>query len=173
MVNRPFCLLLTGMPRAGKSKISEALRTRRLRNAFVIDGDAFREAQFLGRPLGFSLEDILANTEVAIKLAKFAMDLEFSVLIAMIAPYYEQRRLFRERIQNFHEVYLQCPQEVRAQRPNYRETELVYQEGNPELIIETALYSLDECVEMVEDYLGMGDKALIEAMLLGDENPIS
>ena len=144
-----WCLLLSGMPRSGKSTIAYNLVHGKIRNALIIDGDRHREMQFLGEKLGFSKEDIMKNTWHVIKMAQFAQEQNMNVIISQITPYKEQRDLMRKEIKNFFEVYLYCPDEERMKRPNYKETELIYELGNPDLSINTYWNTLDESCNLI------------------------
>ena len=144
----PFALLLTGKPNSGKTTLAYALLQKQLRNCLIIDGDKHREMQFLGK-LGFSKEDILKNNEHVIKLAQFAQDQGFNVIISQIAPYVEQRDNIRESLKNFYEVYLDCDEGERANRPNYVKSELVYEKGTANMILNTDFADIDECVDEI------------------------
>ena len=144
-----WCLLLSGLPNSGKSTIAYHLVQSRLRNVLVIDGDKHREAQFLGRTLGFSREDIMENNLHVIKLARFAQDQAINVIIAQIAPYIEQRQLMRRELDGFYEVFCDCKEEVRSNRPNFRLSELVYEEGGCDLFISTDAESIEETVSFI------------------------
>jgi len=142
----PFCLLLTGEPNSGKSTLAYALVQNRLRNCLIIDGDKHREMQFLGEELGFTKDDILKNNEHVIKLALFAQDQGFNVIIPQIAPYREQRHRMRVKLQHFHEVYLRCSKAVRQERPNYMPTSLIYEFESPDLDLFTDTLGIEACV---------------------------
>lgn len=145
------CLLLYGMPNSGKSTIAYNMVQKRLRNVLVIDGDKHREAQFLGKQLTFSRENIMRNTEHVVKLAQFAQDQSFSVLIAQIAPYLSQRKLMAQKLTNFKTVYCECDLTVRAARANFVNSDLVLEEDaygeKPDLVVHTDKMSVDECVD--------------------------
>ena len=140
-----WCLLLYGMPNSGKSTIAYHLVQDRLRNALIIDGDKHREMQFLGKKLGFSKEDIMENTRHVIKLAQFAQEQGMNVIIAQITPYKEQRDLMRKNLDNFKEVYCSCPPNIRQNRPNFKDSDLVFEVSEPDLVIDTDIYSVEEC----------------------------
>ncbi len=144
-----WALLLTGMPNSGKSTLAYNLVQKRVRNCLVIDGDKHREMQFLGEELGFERADIMKNTEHVVKLARFAQEQEINVLIAQIAPYKEQRALMRSGLFNFIEVYCQCPDYVRAFRPNFTRSKLVYEFDTPDLIVDTGQSSIQDCVDII------------------------
>jgi len=139
-------MLLYGMPNCGKSTIAYELVQKRLRNVFIIDGDRHREMQFLGDALGFSKEDIMRNTDHVVKLAKFAQEQGTNVLISQITPYTSQRDLMKKELANFVSVYCKCPDEVRKSRPNFVESDLVFEVGKPDWIIDTSVLSINECV---------------------------
>lgn len=148
MPNKPFCILLTGMPNSGKSTIAYGLVQKRLRNALVIDGDKHREMQFLGK-LDFTKDDIMKNTDHVIKMARFAQNEGFNVIIAQIAPYAKQRNMMRKALDGFIEVFCKCSFRTRAKRPNFKDSKLVYQKSTSDLIIDTERKSIDECIERV------------------------
>jgi adenylylsulfate kinase-like enzyme len=148
-MNGPWCLLLTGLPNSGKSTIAYHMIQKRIRNALVIDGDKHREMQFLGRKLGFTKEDILINTTHVVKMAQFAQGQEMNVMIAQIAPYLEHRHYMRDNLKEFYEVRCICTDEERASRPNFKHSDLIYEDGNHDLIIDTGKYSVEQCVEII------------------------
>jgi adenylylsulfate kinase-like enzyme len=149
-----WTVLLTGMPNAGKSTIAYNLVQNKLRNTLIIDGDKHRQMQFLGHKLGFTREDILMNTYHVVKMAKFAQDQEMNVLIPQITPYIEQRILMGTNLDNFLEVYCECSLEDRSARPNFRDSELIYEpSANPDLTINTAELSVEECSSAVMELL--------------------
>lgn len=148
---KPWCLLLTGLPNSGKSTLAYHLVQARLRNALVIDGDKHREMQFLGRKLGFSREDIMENTKHVVKLARFAQEQGINVLIAQIAPYIEQRQLMREELKGFYEVFCKCSNAGRIARPNFKHSDLVYEEGIWDSVVDTEAFSIEECVGHILD----------------------
>ena len=144
----PFALLLSGEPNCGKSTLAYHLVQKRLRNCLVIDGDKHREMQFLGEKLGFTRDDIMRNTDHVIKLARFAQDQGFNVLIPQITPYLEQRQAMSKVLDNYWEVFVYAPKEVRMKRPNFTDSELIYEYGVPDLIVNTA-NTIDTCVNEI------------------------
>ena len=148
----PFSILLTGMPNSGKSTIAYHLVQGHLRNTFVIDGDKHRQSQFLGEQLGFEKEDIMRNNKHVVALAKFAQGQGFNLLIPQIAPYIDQRNEFMV-LKNHIEVYCRCPLEARSKRDNFRDSDIVYEEGYPNLILDTDKMTIDECVNIIMEGL--------------------
>jgi len=146
---KTWCLLLSGMPNSGKSTIAYHLVQKRVRNALIIDGDKHREMQFLGKKLGFSKEDIMENTQHVIKLAQFAQEQGMNVIIAQIAPFAEQRVLMGFVLDNFLSVFCSCSLKVRKERPNFKDSELVYERGQYDLRVNTDLDTIEECCDKV------------------------
>lgn len=144
-----WCLLLTGKPNSGKSTLAYHLVQARIRNALIIDGDRHREMQFLGRKLGFEKEDIMANTEHVIKLARFAQEQNINVIISQIAPYRDQRDAMRAGLQNFYEVFCACTDESRASRPNFVSSDLIYEHGVPDMVVTTDKDTISECCDQL------------------------
>jgi adenylylsulfate kinase-like enzyme len=146
MGDKTWAVLLTGMPNAGKSTIAYDLVQNKLRNTLIIDGDRHRQMQFLGKKLGFTKHDILLNTQHVVKMAAFAQEQKMNVLIAQITPYIEQRILMNTHLNNFKEVYCECSLENRSKRPNFRDSELIYEpSAKPDLKINTGYMTIKDC----------------------------
>ena len=146
---RPWSLLLMGMPNSGKSTIAYNLVQNKIRNALIIDGDKHREMQFLGKKLGFSKEDIKKNTEHVVKMARFAQEQGMNVIIAQITPYIWQREMMRKGLDNFIEILCDCSEEERNKRPNYRDSELVFEVGEPDGVLYTGADTVEECSDLI------------------------
>jgi len=152
----PYCIWLTGMPNAGKSTLVYHLLQKRLRNCIVIDGDKFRER--VNPELSFTRDNILENNKTAIKVIKYLMGEGFNVLVAMITPFQETRDLAEQEIENYTEVYVSCPEEVRATRPNFMKSQIIYETPlRPDVIAETNLYSVEELSDKILIYLNKED----------------
>jgi adenylylsulfate kinase-like enzyme len=149
MNKTPWALLLTGMPNCGKTTLAYELCQKRVRNALIIDGDKHREMQFLGYELGFSRADIMTNTEHVVKMAQFAQGQDINVIISQIAPYRIQRDTMKVNLQNFFDVHCHCSLEVRSQRPNFKDSELVYETGGHDLVIDTGELDIDTCIDRI------------------------
>ena len=116
-MTRGFTVWLTGLSGAGKTTIAQRLE-RELRawgrGIEVLDGDVVRT--HLSKGLGFSREDrdtnILRIAFVCSLLTRHGV----AVISAAISPYAEARRLAREQIGDFVEVYVRCPIEELARR---------------------------------------------------------
>jgi len=150
--HEPYCLWFTGMPNSGKSTLTYELLQKRLRNCIVIDGDKFREK--VSPELSFSREGILANNRTAIKVIRYLMGEGFNVLVAMITPFQETRDEAREKIKNYTEIFVDCPEGTRQQRPNFMASQIKYEiPVNPDVIVKTYLESIEQSTEKILDYL--------------------
>lgn len=148
----PYCIWFTGMPNAGKSTIVYHLLQKRLRNCIVIDGDKFRER--VNPELSFTRENIIENNKVAIKVIKYLMGEGFNVLVAMITPFQEIRDLARKEINNYIEVYVSCPEEIRKTRPNFIASQILYEiPVNSDIICQTNIESIKESTNKILNYL--------------------
>lgn len=117
MKHKGFTLWLTGMSGAGKSTISDQLMSRfRAAGAKVelLDGDVVRTN--LSQGLGFSREDRNTNIRRIGFVSELLSRNGVIVVVAAISPYRATREEVKARIENFVEVYVECPVEVLAKR---------------------------------------------------------
>ncbi len=151
--HNPYCLWFTGMPNSGKSTLAYYLLQDELRNCVVIDGDRFRE--HITPELSFSREDIVKNGLSAIKTAKYLMGEGFNVIVAMITPFDEVRLEARKQIRNYYEVWLQCPEPVRSSRPNFRSSDIQYEQpSRSDLVLATDKIPINDCCEQILKLIG-------------------
>jgi adenylyl-sulfate kinase len=112
-----FTLWFTGLSGAGKSTISDRI-AQRLRDCGakveVLDGDVVRT--HLSRGLGFSREDRDENIRRIGFVCELLSRNGVIAIVAAISPYRAVREEVRGRIENFVEVYVECPVEVLAAR---------------------------------------------------------
>jgi adenylyl-sulfate kinase len=112
-----FTLWFTGLSGAGKSTIAGIIE-KRLREAGakveVLDGDVVREN--LSKGLGFSKEDRDTNIRRIGFVCELLARNGVIAIVAAISPYRAVRDELRSRIQNFVEIYVECPLEVVAGR---------------------------------------------------------
>jgi adenylyl-sulfate kinase len=117
VTHKGFVLWFTGLSGAGKSTISGLLEAR-LRAAgakiAVLDGDVVRTHRSKG--LGFSKEDRDTNIRRIGFVAELLARHGVIVVVAAISPYRAVREEVRRTIENFVEVYVECPIEVLAER---------------------------------------------------------
>ncbi len=168
---RGCVLWFTGFSGSGKSTLAMALEKAlidRQQIAYVLDGDNIRHG--LNRDLGFAAEDRTENIRRISEVANLFADAGVITLTAFISPYRADRQLAREVIGpvRFCEVYLTTPLEVCENRdpkglykkaragaiPEFTGVSAPYEPPlNPELVINTAEYELDECVKAVINHL--------------------
>jgi adenylyl-sulfate kinase len=108
-----FTVWFTGLSGAGKTTASHLL-AERLRatgaSVEVLDGDLVRTR--LSRGLGFSAEDRNENIQRIGFLCELLSRNGVIVVVAAISPYQAAREQVRARIENFIEVYCECPIEI-------------------------------------------------------------
>lgn len=156
---------LTGLPSSGKTTLGMALATRMAEQGIlveVLDGDEIRLSLSAG--LGFSAEDRKTHAERVIYVAGLLARNGVQVVVPLISPYRETRDLARSRISRFIEVYVKCPLEecirrdvkgLYAKALNGEINEFTgisdpYEEPlNPEIVLETASLSEEECVRSI------------------------
>ena len=170
MTPRPFAhqgftLWFTGLSGAGKSTISGIIE-KRLREAGakveVLDGDVVREN--LSKGLGFSKEDRDENIRRIGFVCELLSRNGVIAMVAAISPYRAVREQIRQRIQNFVEVYVECPLEVVAGRdvkglykkaiageiPQFTGVSDPYEPPlNPEVVVQSASQSPEESANRV------------------------
>lgn len=169
--HQSFIVWFTGLSGSGKSTLANALAKtlydRQIRN-YVLDGDNIRFG--LNNDLGFSEKDRKENIRRIGEVAKLFIDSGQVVLTAFISPFKEDRSKVRSLVEpeEFVEVYVKCSldecekrdpkklyQKARAGKlKNFTGIGSPYEEPvNPELVIETNLYSVEECVNKIINYL--------------------
>jgi adenylylsulfate kinase len=161
----------TGLSAAGKSTLANALCEKFHSmhiHGYVLDGDNIRHG--LNKDLGFKPEDRKENIRRIGEVAKLLVDAGLVAITAFISPYREDRRRSRELVRSdeFIEVYLKCNLEECERRDpkgvykkarageikDFTGISAPYEEPEkPEIILDTARYSVDECTEKLLDYL--------------------
>ena len=161
----------TGLSAAGKSTLANALCEKFHSmhiHGYVLDGDNIRHG--LNKDLGFKPEDRKENIRRIGEVAKLLVDAGLVAITAFISPYREDRRRSRELVRSdeFIEVYLKCNLDECERRDpkgvykkarageikNFTGISAPYEEPEkPEIILDTARYSVDECTEKLLEYL--------------------
>lgn len=112
-----FVLWFTGLSGSGKSKIAdevyEVLMKRGLR-VERLDGDVIRE--YLSKGLGFSKEDRDENIKRVGFVAGLLSKNGVGVVSSFISPYSGAREGVRQKVDNFIEVFCNCPVEICEER---------------------------------------------------------
>jgi len=157
---------LTGLSGSGKSTLARALEKHLFDNhrlCYVLDGDIIRKG--LNSDLGLSPEDRDENIRRTFEVANILADAGLIVICAMISPYNAMRQRARDSAQvPFIEVYVKCPIDECAKRDpkglyakqkagtikGLTGIDAPYEEPtNPDVIVETDEYSIDECVNKI------------------------
>jgi adenylylsulfate kinase len=170
--HRGFTLWFTGLSGAGKSTLAAATEKalyERGCHTFCLDGDNIRHG--LNKNLGFSPEDRAENIRRIGEVAKLLRDCGVINLVAFISPYREDRKGARELSKSdksFIEVFLDCPLGVCEER----DPKGIYKKArqgiikeftgisapyevpeNPEIHLCTDKTSVEECVQLIIDFL--------------------
>ena len=165
--HRSVVVWLTGLSNSGKSTIAHAVEEKLFEigcRTFVFDGDNVRHG--LCSDLGFSKEDRSENMRRIGEMAKLFIDAGVIAITAFISPFKSERERVRRLVGdgNFVEVYCRCPLEVCEQRDvkgHYRLARTgkiseftgissPYEEPDaPDMILDTMLSPVDECVTAV------------------------
>lgn len=164
-------LWFTGLSGSGKSTISVALEKalfERGIQTYRLDGDNVRHG--LNRNLGFSPEDRTENIRRIGEVSKLMVDAGLVTLTAFISPYRQDRDRVREILEpkEFIEVYAKCSLEACESRdpkglyrkarageiPEFTGISAPYEAPeNPEIIVDTERYSVEETVTQIIAYL--------------------
>jgi adenylylsulfate kinase len=164
-------LWFTGLSGAGKSTLAHLVEEALFQkgwHTYILDGDNVRHG--LNGDLGFSEEDRRENIRRIGEVAKLFVDAGVVVLAAFISPFHkdrdEVRALFKPS--EFIEIFVQCDLTIcedRDPKGLYRKAragELRDFTGidspyevpvNPEMVIDTGLTGIEDCVSRVVDYL--------------------
>jgi adenylyl-sulfate kinase len=112
-----FTVWFTGMSGAGKSTLAEELLKRLWSGGFrveLLDGDIVRT--HLSKGLGFSREDRDTNIRRIGFVCELLSRNSVAVIVAAISPYRDTRDEVKKKIQNFVEIFVDCPIDVLTQR---------------------------------------------------------
>lgn len=164
-------LWFTGLSGSGKSTLAGEIEKKLFAGghlSYVLDGDNIRFG--LNKNLGFSPEDRAENIRRIGEVAKLFADAGVITLTAFISPYradrYTARGLLKEG--EFIEVYVKCLIEECENRDtkglykkarageikDFTGISAPYEEPvSPELVVDTALLTLDEGADLVIRYL--------------------
>jgi len=169
--HRSAILWFTGLSGAGKSTIAHAVEQRLFElgcRTFVFDGDNVRHG--LCADLGFSPEDRVENIRRIGEMSKLFIEAGVIALTAFISPFRADRDRVRHLVADgdFLEIYCHCPIEVCEQRDvkglyakarkglikDFTGISSPYEPPlNPDLDLDTARQSLEDCVQQVLELL--------------------
>ncbi|RIJ65747.1 adenylyl-sulfate kinase [Rummeliibacillus sp. POC4] len=160
-------LWFTGLSASGKSTIANAFARQvfnRGKEIYVLDGDNIRHG--LNKDLGFDEESRKENIRRIGEVAKLFIDAGQIVCTAFISPYRQDREVVRQLVEDgeFIEVYVKASVEECEKRDpkglykkakageiqNFTGISAPYEAPiDPEIILDTEKYSLEECVQQL------------------------
>jgi bifunctional enzyme CysN/CysC len=160
-------LWLTGYSGSGKSTVGRALENRlseQLHSTVLLDGEHIRQG--LCRDLGISAADCSESIRRAGEVVKLFFENAQIVIADFISPLTVQRAFVRSLIPEgrFFEIYLQCSLDVGRRRdPKKLQkmaeaaqveeltsiTSLYEEPQHPEIVLDTNLLTVDQCVESI------------------------
>jgi len=169
--HKSFVLWFTGLPSSGKSTIAHTVEEKFHQmgcRTFVFDGDNVRHG--LCADLGFSDEDRTENIRRIGEMTKLFVEAGIIAISAFISPFNVDRGKVRNLLRDgdFIEIFCRCPIEICEQRDpkghyrkarrgelkNFTGISSPYEEPqNPELILDTADFSIDECVDKLIQFI--------------------
>lgn len=175
-MHKGFTIWLTGIPKSGKTTLSNLLhhrlQGRGITNVEVLDGEEVR--MHLSRGLGYTREDVATENERLGWVARLLTKNNIANLVCAISPYRDVRDGIRKSIEHaggegsFVEVFVDCPVEVCEERDKEglygkaRSGAIKHLPGAdepyepprmPEVKMRTDQLSPEECVEMILSYL--------------------
>jgi adenylylsulfate kinase len=181
MLGQHGCVIwLTGLSGSGKSTIGHALEKRLFdsaRLATVLDGDNVRHG--LNSDLGFSPEDRDENIRRVGEVAALMARAGLVTIVTFISPYRDARNRARQAAGElpFFEVSVEAPFEECARRDpkglyakaragqikNFTGVDAPYEAPEqPELVLQTASQSVEECVEALVGMLTAAGAVTLE-----------
>lgn len=168
---KPCLLWYTGLSGSGKSTVAnavDAMLFERGCHSYLLDGDNVRHG--LNGDLGFSDKDRIENIRRISQVSKLFIDSGLIVSTAFISPFASDRQMARDMLEagEFIEVYIDTPIAVCEQRDpkglykkarageikDFTGIDSAYDVPNtPEIHIETAKYSIEECAKQIVEHL--------------------
>ncbi len=168
---KPCLIWFTGLSGSGKSTVANALEKELYKgghHTYLLDGDNIRHG--LSKDLSFSDVDRVENIRRIGEAAKLFVDSGLIVMTAFISPFESDRNIARALVEGkeFIEVYMNAPLSVCEERdpkglykkaragniPNFTGIDSDYEPPlNPEIIVNTAEHSTDECAQQVLKFL--------------------
>jgi adenylyl-sulfate kinase len=109
-MKKAFVIWFTGFSQSGKTTNADAVYKelqKRGVTAQRLDGDVVRN--HTTTDLGFSPKDRNKNIEIACFLAKDISEKGTIVVASFITPYKEQREMIRKELDNYIEIFCNCP----------------------------------------------------------------
>lgn len=171
-LDKGLVVWLTGLPGSGKTtlanRVAETLRDKGYR-VEVLDGDIARKTISLGA--GFTKEERKIHLHRVAWVSRLLARNGVIVLCSFVSPYRDVRKMIRDIVEQevpFVEVYVNCPLEECIRRDPkglYKKAlrgEIKHFTGisdpyeppeNPEIVVDTYRYSVEENTEKIINYL--------------------
>jgi len=162
----PGAVWITGISASGKTttgkNLCDKLQDNGFENVEILDGEELRK--HLDRQYGFTVEERFAVAENIVRVALDKIESGNLVIVYTITHKLSMRKMARDQIDSFMEVYLQCPVEVCAERDykgNYKQalsgkldnfvgvTEQYEVSPNTELVLNTNQLGIEECSMLI------------------------
>ena len=163
-------LWFTGLSGAGKTTIANLVEKKLNESGkltYLLDGDNVRQG--LNSNLGFSVEDRKENLRRVTEVSKLFLDAGIITINCFISPFNEDRQNLRNIfLDDFIEIFVDCPLEVCEKRDTkglYKKARLgeikeftgissPYEKPqNPEITINTDVDNINQCVDIVMDFI--------------------
>ena len=142
------CMWIFGEPKVGKTTTAYNLMQKKLRNYILIDGDKFRRSRTPS--LDFSREGILKNNQECLRMVRFLISEGWNVVVSMITPFKEMRELIKKELgEDCLRVRLTCNKEVREKRKNFFDSDIIFEEEEYDLLLDTNFLSEEEVIENI------------------------
>jgi adenylyl-sulfate kinase len=168
---KPCIFWFTGLSGAGKSTVADAVEQKLFElghHTYLLDGDNVRHG--LNKDLGFSDADRVENIRRIGEMAKLFADAGLIVMSAFISPFRSDRKMVRDLVEDkeFVEVYISTPLSTCEERDpkglykkarsgqikNFTGIDSEYEAPeSAEVILNTAEFDVNECVDRVITYL--------------------
>ena len=160
-----FVIWLTGLPSSGKTTLAIALASSLREQELpveILDGDELR--RWLSTDLGFSIDDRKEHARRVIHLAKLLTRNGIVAMVPLVSPYRETRKIAREELKHFVEVWVRCPVEecirrdpkglyakaLRGELIEFTGVSDPYEEPEyPEVTVDTNVLSVDACTQRI------------------------
>ena len=170
--HQPAVLWFTGLSGSGKSSIANLVENRLFHDfqvhTYLLDGDIIRTG--LNKDLDFSDAGRKENIRRIAEVTRLFFDAGLIILATFISPFRAERDFARSLIPDNHfiEIYVSCPLKVCEERDpkglyrkaraglikNYTGIDSPYEAPlNPELVLESAIGSVQDCSEKVINFL--------------------
>ena len=169
--HKGMILWFTGLSGSGKSTLANALEEKLYSlnmKTYVLDGDNVRKG--LCNDLGFSEKDRVENIRRIGEVSNLMMDAGLIVMSAFISPFRSDRRIVRKLVKKDHfiEIFVDAPLDVCESRDvkglykkartgeikDFTGVSSPYERPEKaELTINTDDNSIENCIEMILDYL--------------------